>query len=91
MYFTYVLQSQKDNRNYSGYTKDLDLRMKQHQQGEVQEHLTRSLQTSDYKEAKKPADIENAKIRLAFDKAEATLVAMQDELLPNGWTVLAPF
>ncbi len=55
------------------------------------EHLTRSLQTSDYKEAKKPADIENAKIRLAFDKAEATLVAMQDELLPNGWTVLAPF
>jgi hypothetical protein len=55
------------------------------------EHLTRSLQTSDYKEAKKPADIENSKIRLAFDKAEATLVAMQDELLPNGWTVLAPF
>ena len=43
------------------------------------EHLTRSLQTSDYKEAKKRADIENAKIRLAFDKAEATLVAMQDQ------------
>ena len=43
------------------------------------EHLTRSLQTSEYKEAKKRADIENAKIRLAFDKAEATLVAMQGQ------------
>jgi len=43
------------------------------------EHLTRSLQTSDYKEAKRRADIENAKIRLAFDKAEATLAAMQDQ------------
>jgi hypothetical protein len=43
------------------------------------EHLTRSLQTSDYREAKKRADIENAKIRFAFNKAEATLVALQDQ------------
>ena len=35
MYFTYVLRSQKDGNNYSGFTKDLDLRMKQHQQGQV--------------------------------------------------------
>ena len=36
MYFTYILQSRKDKRNYSGYTKDLDLRVKQHQQGEAE-------------------------------------------------------
>ena len=43
------------------------------------EHLTYSLRTSDYREAKKRADIENAKIRLAFDGAEAALVAMQTQ------------
>jgi len=34
-YFTYILKSQKDGNNYAGYTKDLNLRFEQHQNGEV--------------------------------------------------------
>ena len=36
MYYSYVLFSQKDSRLYCGYTKDLNLRIKQHMNGEVQ-------------------------------------------------------
>ena len=32
-YYTYVLLSEKDNRYYTGYTKDLKLRFKQHKMG----------------------------------------------------------
>ncbi len=35
-YYTYILQSKKDGNNYSGYTKDLNLRFEQHQNGEVE-------------------------------------------------------
>jgi len=35
MYFTYVLQSAKDDGFYIGFTKDLKLRFKQHSKGEV--------------------------------------------------------
>jgi len=35
MYYTYVLYSYKDCKHYIGYTQDLDLRMKQHLNGEV--------------------------------------------------------
>ncbi len=35
MYYTYVLVSWKDGNRYVGFTKDLDLRMKQHQLGRV--------------------------------------------------------
>ena len=35
MFFTYVLQSEKDHQFYTGYTHDLKLRFEQHQQGLV--------------------------------------------------------
>ena len=35
MYYTYVLQSEKDKKFYTGYTKNLKLRFKQHNQGRV--------------------------------------------------------
>jgi len=36
LYYTYVLQSEKDGNFYSGYTKDLKLRFEQHQKGQVE-------------------------------------------------------
>jgi len=35
MYYTYVLQSEKDNKFYTGYTKNLKLRFEQHCKGKV--------------------------------------------------------
>lgn len=35
MYFVYILQSQKDQRTYVGYTKDLENRLKLHNSGQV--------------------------------------------------------
>jgi len=35
MYYVYVLQSLVDHNFYTGYTKDLKKRFKQHQNGEV--------------------------------------------------------
>jgi putative endonuclease len=35
MYYTYVLQSEKDGKYYTGYTKNLKERFKQHQLGRV--------------------------------------------------------
>ena len=35
-YYTYVLQSEKDGKNYAGYTKDLNLRFEQHNKGQVE-------------------------------------------------------
>jgi len=35
-YYIYVLQFKKDNTFYTGYTKNLKLRLKQHQKGEVE-------------------------------------------------------
>ena len=35
MYYTYVLQSEKDGRFYTGFTKDLKLRFDQHNKGLV--------------------------------------------------------
>ena len=34
-YYTYILQSEKDGKNYTDYTQDLNLRFEQHQGGEV--------------------------------------------------------
>ena len=34
-YYTYVLKSKKDNKFYTGYTKNLKLRFEQHQEGLV--------------------------------------------------------
>ncbi|MBT8195283.1 MAG: GIY-YIG nuclease family protein, partial [Bacteroidia bacterium] len=33
MFYTYVLQSEKDNKLYVGFTQDLNLRFEQHQLG----------------------------------------------------------
>lgn len=35
MYFTYVLKSLKDGKNYIGYTNDVNLRLTKHNNGEV--------------------------------------------------------
>jgi putative endonuclease len=35
VYFVYVLQSRKDKKFYTGYTKNLKLRLEQHQKGRV--------------------------------------------------------
>ena len=34
-YYIYVLKSKKDNKMYTGYTKDLKLRFEQHNKGLV--------------------------------------------------------
>lgn len=34
-YYVYVLKSLKDEKNYTGYTKNLKLRLEQHKNGEV--------------------------------------------------------
>ena len=36
MYYVYVLKSQKDDKNYVGYTKNLKLRFEEHQKGRVE-------------------------------------------------------
>ena len=36
MFYTYILQSQKDRKNYIGFTKNLKLRFEQHQKGLVE-------------------------------------------------------
>ena len=36
MFYTYILQSQKDKKFYTGYTKDLKLRFEQHTKGLVE-------------------------------------------------------
>ena len=35
MYYVYILQSEKDNKNYAGYTKNLKLRFESHVNGKV--------------------------------------------------------
>ncbi|MFA5986075.1 MAG: GIY-YIG nuclease family protein [Parcubacteria group bacterium] len=35
MYYVYVLKSEKDQKNYTGYTKNLKLRFEQHKKGLV--------------------------------------------------------
>ena len=34
-FYSYILESEKDGEKYAGYTKDLNLRFEQHQNGEV--------------------------------------------------------
>ena len=41
MYYVYVLKSDKDNKNYVGYTKNLKLRFDQHNKGEVKSTKSR--------------------------------------------------
>ena len=41
MYYTYVLQSLKDNGFYTGFNKDLKLRFEQHNKGNVESTVDR--------------------------------------------------
>ncbi|MFA9392692.1 MAG: GIY-YIG nuclease family protein [Prolixibacteraceae bacterium] len=34
-YYVYILQSELDNKFYTGYTKNIELRFEQHQKGQV--------------------------------------------------------
>ena len=34
-YYVYILKSEKDGKNYAGYTQNLKLRLEQHQKGKV--------------------------------------------------------
>ena len=36
MYYSYILQSKKDKKFYTGYTKNLKLRFEQHQKGLIE-------------------------------------------------------
>jgi len=36
MYYTYVLQSEKDGKFYTGYTQNLKLRFEYHQKGRIE-------------------------------------------------------
>ncbi len=51
MYYTYVLQSEKDNKFYVGFTKDLKQRFEQHQKGRVDSTKDRMPLTLIYYEA----------------------------------------
>ncbi len=41
MFYTYILLSEKDNKFYTGFTKDLNLRFKQHKEGKVKSTMNR--------------------------------------------------
>ena len=41
MFYTYILKSNKDNKFYTGFTKNLKLRFEQHTKGEVKSTKTR--------------------------------------------------
>lgn len=51
MYYTYVLQSQKDKKLYTGFTENLKLRFKRHQKGLVESTKDRRPFTLIYYEA----------------------------------------
>ena len=40
-YYTYILKSNKDGKFYTGYTKDLKLRLEEHNKGKVESTKTR--------------------------------------------------
>ena len=42
MYYTYILQSKKDKKFYTGYTKNLKLRFEQHQKGLIESTKNRT-------------------------------------------------
>lgn len=50
MYIVYVLRSLKDNKTYVGCTKDLDNRVKEHNNGEVKSTKSRAPLVLWYKE-----------------------------------------
>lgn len=51
MYYAYILQSEKDKKFYTGYTKNLKLRFEQHKKGRVESTRNRKPLTLVYYEA----------------------------------------
>ena len=51
MYYTYVLQSEKDDKFYVGFTKDLKLRFEKHSKGQIKSTRDRRPLTLIYYEA----------------------------------------
>jgi len=51
MYYTYVLQSEKDKGFYTGFTQGLKLRLEQHQKGRVESTRSRRPFSLAYYEA----------------------------------------
>lgn len=41
-YYVYILKSERDGKNYAGYTQNLKLRFEQHQNGDVESTKYRS-------------------------------------------------
>ena len=51
MYYSYVLQSEKDDKFYVGFTKDLKLRFEKHSKGQIKSTRDRRPLTLIYYEA----------------------------------------
>ena len=51
MYYSYVLQSEKDDKFYVGFTKDLKLRFEKHSKGQIKSTRDRRPLTMIYYEA----------------------------------------
>ncbi|MCK5541197.1 MAG: GIY-YIG nuclease family protein [Desulfobacterales bacterium] len=68
MYYTYILKSQKGNKQFVGLTKEIDIRFKQHNNGEVESTKEFSPFTLLYYEA--CINKEDAKIREIFFKTQ---------------------
>lgn len=66
MYYTYILRSQKEKKQFVGLTKDIDTRFKQHNNGEVKSTKEFSPFVLLYYEACLKKD--DAKIREKFFK-----------------------
>ncbi|MCP3898201.1 MAG: GIY-YIG nuclease family protein [Desulfobacteraceae bacterium] len=66
MYYTYILRSKKEKKQFVGLTKDIDTRFKQHNDGEVKSTKEFSPFTLLYYEACHKKD--DAKIREKFFK-----------------------
>lgn len=50
MYYVYILQSKKDNQFYTGHTKNIDRRLKEHNDGKVKSTKNRKPFILLYKE-----------------------------------------
>ena len=68
MYYTYILRSRKDKRQFVGLTKNIDTRLEQHNNGEVKSTKEFSPFTLLYYEACLNKD--DAKIREKFFKTQ---------------------
>lgn len=69
--YVYVLQSKKDNKFYTGFTKNLKLRFKQHQNKQVESTKNRTPFTLVYYEAclnQKDATIREKYLKTTYGK-----------------------